>query len=101
MKADVSILKVGFSRKVLNTLRSMTGLQESLFFVPERDSCKSLENVGLVPFPQPVFSEVPEWSLECSDAEIPILWGRGKVEAFFRTRKLGLLKLEREPMRPR
>ena len=60
-----------------------------------------MENVGLVPFPPPVFPEVREWSLECSGAEIPILWGRGKVEAFFQTGKLGLLKLETEPMRPR
>ena len=70
---EYQILNVGFSIKVLNTLRSMTGLQERPSFVPERVVCKNLENVGLVPFPLPVFPEVREWSLECFIAEIPIL----------------------------
>ena len=98
---EYQILNVGFSIKVLNTLRSKTGLQERSSFVPERVVCKNLENVGLVPFPLPVLPEVREWSLECFIAEIPILWGRWKAEAFFRNKKLGCLKLEREPMRPR
>ncbi|KAH3837503.1 hypothetical protein DPMN_110894 [Dreissena polymorpha] len=69
-------------------------------FEQEKDDCKILENMDLLPFLPPVFPEEHEWILEYEDTEIPVLWGRMKEEVCSRIEKSGLLQQENEPKRP-
>ncbi|KAH3890978.1 hypothetical protein DPMN_015069 [Dreissena polymorpha] len=87
-EAGVSILKVGLTRNVLNTLSLWDWSSRSRFsFEQGKGDCKILENKGREPFLPPVFPGVPRMESGSCGAEIPDLLGRERVGAFFRIEK--------------